>query len=119
MTQEVYGAYPAIRDACVTSIFNHAATFEPDINAAMRAKGIKADWTSASLAAYTQAVLAGYLHTCKGNRRSRDCTQKRRPSKEIFVAPVRNKIDPKALLRTIEAMKETIPLEYINRRLAD
>lgn len=59
MTQEIYGAYPAIRDACVTNIFDHAATFEPDINAAMKVKGIEADWTPASLTAYTLAVLQG------------------------------------------------------------
>lgn len=59
MTQEVYGAHPAIRDACAASIFGHAATLEPDIGAAMEARGIEADWTAASLAAHTQAVLQG------------------------------------------------------------
>ena len=59
MTQEVYGSHPAIRDACAASIFGHAATLEPDIAAAMTARGIKADWTPASLAAHTQAVLQG------------------------------------------------------------
>lgn len=59
MTQEVYGSHPAIRDACAASIFGHAATLEPDIRAAMKARGIKADWTPASLAAHTQAVLQG------------------------------------------------------------
>ncbi|PRX10011.1 UNVERIFIED_ORG: TetR family transcriptional regulator [Martelella mediterranea] len=59
MTQEVYGSNPAIRDACAASIFGHAATLEPDIEAAMKARGIVADWTPASLAAHTQAVLQG------------------------------------------------------------
>jgi TetR/AcrR family transcriptional regulator, transcriptional repressor for nem operon len=59
MTQEVYGSHPAIRDACAASIFGHAATLEPDIEAAMAARGIVADWTPASLAAHTQAVLQG------------------------------------------------------------
>lgn len=59
MTQEVYGSHPAIRDACAASIFGHAATLEPDIEAAMAARGIIADWTPASLAAHTQAVLQG------------------------------------------------------------
>ncbi|HEV7254137.1 MAG TPA: TetR/AcrR family transcriptional regulator [Mesorhizobium sp.] len=59
MTQEVYASYPAIRDACAASIFGHAATLEPDIAEAMRTHGIKADWTPASLAAHTQAVLQG------------------------------------------------------------
>lgn len=59
MTQEVYGSHPAIRDACAASIFGHAATLEPDISAAMKDRGIAADWTPASLAAHTQAVLQG------------------------------------------------------------
>ena len=59
MTQEVYGSHPAIRDACAASIFGHAATLEPDIQAAMEVRGITADWTPASLAAHTQAVLQG------------------------------------------------------------
>ncbi len=59
MVQEVYEASPAIRDACAASIFGHAATLEPDIEAAIRQYGIRASWTPASLAAHTQAVLQG------------------------------------------------------------
>lgn len=59
MTQEVYEHHPAIRDACAASIFGHAATLEPDIRAAMDARGIRADWTAESLARHTQAVLQG------------------------------------------------------------
>lgn len=59
MVQEAYGSHPAIRDACAASIFGHATTLEPDIAAAMRARGIAADWTPASLARHTQAVLQG------------------------------------------------------------
>lgn len=59
MTQEVYASHPAIRDACAASIFGHAATIEPDIAAAMAAHGLEADWTAASLALHTQAVLQG------------------------------------------------------------
>ena len=59
MTQEVYASHPAIRDACAASIFGHAATIEPDIEAAMAAHGLAADWTAASLAVHTQAVLQG------------------------------------------------------------
>jgi TetR/AcrR family transcriptional repressor of nem operon len=59
MTQEVYASHPAIRDACAASIFGHAATIEPDIEAAMAARGVEAEWTSASLAVHTQAVLQG------------------------------------------------------------
>lgn len=59
MAQEVYGSHPAIRDACAASIFGHVATLEPDISNAMKTRGMKADWTPASLAAHTQAVLQG------------------------------------------------------------
>ena len=59
MTQEVYHAHPAIRDACAQTLFGHAATLEPDIEQAIRAYGIRADFTSASLAAHLQAVLQG------------------------------------------------------------
>ncbi|MGP1395900.1 MAG: TetR/AcrR family transcriptional regulator [Inquilinaceae bacterium] len=59
MTQEVYGSHPAIREACAASILGHAATLEPDIDAAMKARAIKADWTPAGLARHTQAVLQG------------------------------------------------------------
>lgn len=59
MTQEVHESHPAIRDACAASILGHAATLEPDIEAAMLERGIEADWTPASLARHTQAVLQG------------------------------------------------------------
>jgi TetR/AcrR family transcriptional repressor of nem operon len=59
MTQEVYGSHPAIREACAASIFGHAATLEPDIAEAVSRRGIKANWSAASLAAHTQAVLQG------------------------------------------------------------
>ncbi len=59
MTQETYDSYPAIREACAESIFGHAATLEADIEAAMKERAISADWTAASLARHTQAVLQG------------------------------------------------------------
>ena len=59
MAQEVYASHPAIRDACAASIFGHAATIVRDIEAAMRERGIDAEWTAESLAAHTQAVLQG------------------------------------------------------------
>jgi TetR/AcrR family transcriptional regulator, transcriptional repressor for nem operon len=59
MTQEVHDSAPAIRDACAASIFGHAATLEPDIEAARAQRGIDADWTADSLARHTQAVLQG------------------------------------------------------------
>jgi TetR/AcrR family transcriptional repressor of nem operon len=59
MTQETYDSYPTIRDACAASIFSHAATLEPDIEAARLDHGIDASWTAESLARHTQAVLQG------------------------------------------------------------
>jgi TetR/AcrR family transcriptional regulator, transcriptional repressor for nem operon len=59
MTQEIYGSHPAIREACAASILGHARTLEPDIAEAMKVRRIKADWTPASLARHTQAVLQG------------------------------------------------------------
>lgn len=59
MTQEAYRSHPAIRDACAASILGHAETLEADIAAAMKTRGLKADWSAASLARHTQAVLQG------------------------------------------------------------
>lgn len=59
MVQEIYQTNPAIRDACDRSISHHAATLEADIEAAMRERGMVADWTPKSLALHTQAVLQG------------------------------------------------------------
>ncbi|MEZ5460680.1 TetR/AcrR family transcriptional regulator [Dokdonella sp.] len=59
MAQEVYRTYPGIRDACAASILGHAATLETDIAEAMSARNLQADWTPASLALHTQAVLQG------------------------------------------------------------
>lgn len=59
MVQEAYETNPDIRRACDASISNHAATLEADITEAKKKYGIKASWTSASLALHTQAVLQG------------------------------------------------------------
>jgi TetR/AcrR family transcriptional repressor of nem operon len=59
MVQEVYDTHPALREACNKSISGHAATLVPDIEEAMRVRGIKADWTAESLALYTQASIQG------------------------------------------------------------
>lgn len=59
LVQEVHATSPAIRDACGASIFGHAATFEADLDAAMRERGISSDWTAESLARHTQAVIQG------------------------------------------------------------
>lgn len=59
MTQEIYQASPAIRDACADSIFGHAETLEPDIQAAIDLYRLDPEWTAKSLAGHTQAVLQG------------------------------------------------------------
>lgn len=59
MVQETYASNPDIRDACARSIIDHAAVVERDIELARKQYGIDADWTAASLALYTQAVLQG------------------------------------------------------------
>ncbi len=59
MTQEVYGTHPTIREACEASIWGHAATLIPDIEAAIQKYGVKGDWTPESLALFTQAAIQG------------------------------------------------------------
>ncbi|WP_163266222.1 TetR/AcrR family transcriptional regulator [Chelativorans alearense] len=59
MAQEVYATSTDIREACGKSIFGHAATLEADIEGAVRARGIRGDWTPESLARHTQAVIQG------------------------------------------------------------
>ncbi len=59
MVQEVYDSAPAIREACARCMFAHAQTLEADIAAAMQARKVQGDWTAASLARHTQAVLQG------------------------------------------------------------
>lgn len=59
MVQEVYDTHPALREACNRIISEHAATLVPDIEAAMRQRGMRSDWTAESLALYTQATIQG------------------------------------------------------------
>ena len=59
MVQETYDSHPAIREACARSIRGHAEKIEADIAAAIKARGIKTEWTARSLALHTQAVLQG------------------------------------------------------------
>jgi TetR/AcrR family transcriptional regulator, transcriptional repressor for nem operon len=59
MVQEAYTSNPDIRAACTRSICGHAETLEADIAAAMKKYRIDAEWTPASLALHTQAVLQG------------------------------------------------------------
>jgi len=60
LLQEVHQSSPAIAAACDAAISLHAERIEADIAAAMAQHGgLKADWTAASLALHTQAVLQG------------------------------------------------------------
>ena len=59
LLQEVHQSSPAIAAACDAAISLHAERIEADIAAAMAQHGLAADWTAASLALHTQAVLQG------------------------------------------------------------
>ena len=65
MVQEVYDTHPALREACNRSISEHAATLVPDIQEAMRQRGMRAGWTAESLALYTQATIQGAIILAK------------------------------------------------------
>jgi TetR/AcrR family transcriptional repressor of nem operon len=59
LTQEAYLTRPEIVEACRHSIYGHARTLQPDIEAAMEKYGVGEHWTAESLALHTQAVLQG------------------------------------------------------------
>ena len=59
IVQEVYHTHPALREACDRSITGHAGTLVPDIEEAMRQRGMHPEWTAESLALYTQATIQG------------------------------------------------------------
>jgi len=68
MVQEVYDTHPDLREACNQSISGHAGTLVPDIEAAIRQRGIQAGWTAESLALYTQAAIQGAFILAKAKR---------------------------------------------------
>jgi TetR/AcrR family transcriptional regulator, transcriptional repressor for nem operon len=68
MVQEIYDTHPAIREVCNRSISGHAATLIPDIEEAIRQRGIEPDWTAESLALYTQATIQGAFILAKAKR---------------------------------------------------
>ena len=68
MIQEVYETHPAVREACDQSISEHAATFEADIEAAMRQHGVDPSFSAASLALYFQAVIQGAFILAKAKQ---------------------------------------------------
>jgi TetR/AcrR family transcriptional repressor of nem operon len=59
MVQEAYQTHPEIRAAVDRSIRAHAAKVETDIAEALKRYRLEADWSAASLALHTQAVLQG------------------------------------------------------------
>jgi TetR/AcrR family transcriptional repressor of nem operon len=59
MVQEIFDSKPAIREACDASISTHAAKLQADLELAIRERDMKPEWTAASLALHTQAVLQG------------------------------------------------------------
>jgi TetR/AcrR family transcriptional repressor of nem operon len=58
LVQETHAEFPAIRDACGAAILGHAATLEPDFQAALAARGMTTP-TAQSLAQHTQTVIQG------------------------------------------------------------
>ena len=68
MVQEVYETHPELREACNRSISGHAATLIPDIEEAMRLRGMNPEWTAESLASYTQATLQGAFILAKAKQ---------------------------------------------------
>lgn len=59
MVQEIYDTHPDLREACNKSISDHATTLVPDIEEAMRQRGMHISWTAESLALYMQASIQG------------------------------------------------------------
>jgi|HubBroStandDraft_2_1064218.scaffolds.fasta_scaffold00672_6 TetR/AcrR family transcriptional repressor of nem operon len=89
MVQEVYETHPAIRAACDKSISEHAATLESDIAQCMSKYEVKGDWTAASLALYTQAVIQGAFILAKakgGPAVAADCIDHLRRYLELLFA---------------------------------
>jgi TetR/AcrR family transcriptional regulator, transcriptional repressor for nem operon len=57
--QEAYRTHPDVSAVCARNIAGHASMLEVDIRAAMRAHGIRASWSAASLALHILAVIHG------------------------------------------------------------
>jgi TetR/AcrR family transcriptional repressor of nem operon len=92
MVQEVYDTHPALREACNRSIGGHAATLVPDIEEAMRQRGMHADWTAESLALYTQASIQGAFILAKakhGTEIAAQCIDHLHRYLELLFAPPR------------------------------
>jgi TetR/AcrR family transcriptional regulator, transcriptional repressor for nem operon len=75
MVQEIYDTHPALREACNRSISGHAETLIPDIEEAMRQRGMHPSWTAESLALYTQATIQGAFILAKAKHGSEVASQ--------------------------------------------
>jgi TetR/AcrR family transcriptional regulator, transcriptional repressor for nem operon len=87
MVQEAYGTHPPIREACDAGISDHAVSLEADIAEAMSKYKINANWSAASLALYTQAVIQGAFILAKaknGPQLAADCLDHLRRMKKLF-----------------------------------
>lgn len=70
MVQEIYDTHPELREACNRSISSHAATLVPDIEEAIRLRGMNPDWSAESLALYVQASIQGAFILAKAKHGS-------------------------------------------------
>ncbi len=101
MVQETYETHPAIRKVCDRCIAAHAATLVNDINAAIAKYGIAADWTAASLAFHTQAVIQGAFILAKAQQSSQvaaACLEHLRRYLELLFSGLRPKLLPQSKL---------------------
>ncbi len=76
MVQEAYDTHPAIREACDRYISEHAGRLEADIAEAKAYYAPAADWSPASAALFSQAVLQGAFVLAKaksGPKVAADC----------------------------------------------
>jgi TetR/AcrR family transcriptional repressor of nem operon len=67
MVQEAFDSNHEIRDACAASIFGHASTLEPDIDAALTDTARDAGVTAPDVARHIQVVLQGSFILAKAS----------------------------------------------------
>ena len=67
VVQEAYAAYPKLQEACRTSIFGHAETYEEYIEEAKAMYAPQASWTARSLALHIQGTIQGAFILAKAS----------------------------------------------------
>lgn len=72
MVQETYNEHPKIQEACHTSIFGHASTYEKDIEAAKQKYVPDATWSSSTLALHIQGAIQGAFILAKASGNVQD-----------------------------------------------